>query len=290
MTAFEDISRIACVFITSFTGCISTMCSAFIIYMILSSPDREIKLRKPNIRFLIIMSSFDILQSIAFSVSVLAVPKSTGYYGALGNDITCAIQGFLFQLGFAVPLYNSCLCIWFLMSIKYNVRADAFTKKYERYCHAVSILFPFCTAILAGALGTYGSRGNLCYIPNDSRFSRGFLWMMSGPPIVITSFIIFYCNVAIYHSFVVKERKLRRYSLSENGMQWRPNQIIQGKDQAAKQGLLYSLSFVLTFLFSVSVAFLPTKEHITDPGILDIPIAVFLPLQVSFFLSFTLQN
>jgi hypothetical protein len=282
MVTFDDISRIACVWINSISGCISTLCSSMIIYMILSSPDRVAKMRLPHIRFLIVMSSFDILQSLAFTASALPVPKSTGYYGAIGNDITCATQGFLFQLGAAVPFYNSCLCIWYLLSIKYSMRADTFAQKYERYCHAVSILFPVCTAILAGALGIYGSRGNLCWMTDENKVLNMFPTIMMGPVIFGTMLIIFYCNAAIYHSFIVKERVVRRYSTSSTGMQWRPNQTLQGKKDVARQALLYSLSFILSYLFIILAPFLPAKEHITAPGELDIPIAIFVPLQVRF--------
>ena len=152
--------------LNTISGSISAICSAAIIYMMLS--DRERKLRKePKCRFLLMMSIIDVLQSIAYAFSSLPVPRESGIYGARGNQMTCNTQGFLFQLGFAVPCYNACLCIWFLRSIKYNMHPNEFRKNIEPYCHTVSLLLPLTTAILCTVLDTFEPRGPMCWIGNE---------------------------------------------------------------------------------------------------------------------------
>ena len=101
------------------TSSISLVSSSTILFLMIS--DREAKLKKPNNRFLLMMSIFDIIQSLAYASVVLPLPVDSGVYGAHGNHWTCAIQGVFIQIGFSVPCYNACLCIWYWTHIKHNI-------------------------------------------------------------------------------------------------------------------------------------------------------------------------
>ena len=87
----EFVQQVTPTWITSCSGTISTISSMAIIYMIMSPSDRIRKLRQPNNHFLVAMSIFDVLQSVAYMASVLPVPQNTGYYGAMGNHFSCSI-------------------------------------------------------------------------------------------------------------------------------------------------------------------------------------------------------
>ena len=96
---------------------------------------------------MLVMSIFDVLHSSAFIIGTVAVPRESGVYGAMGNSTTCLAQGFISWLGLAVPIYNNCLNLFYLLTIKYNMDSAYFTKKIEPFCHAFSILVPLSTGI-----------------------------------------------------------------------------------------------------------------------------------------------
>eukprot|EP00546_Thalassionema_frauenfeldii_P014837 CAMPEP_0178908638 /NCGR_PEP_ID=MMETSP0786-20121207/8034_1 /TAXON_ID=186022 /ORGANISM="Thalassionema frauenfeldii, Strain CCMP 1798" /LENGTH=483 /DNA_ID=CAMNT_0020580563 /DNA_START=1 /DNA_END=1452 /DNA_ORIENTATION=+ len=87
------------------------------------------------------MSVFTIVNSAALVASTAAFPRSvsTTIYGAIGNQFTCSMQGFLLSLGVAGPLYGGMLCINYLLVIKYNISDDVL-KSYEKYLHAVALI------------------------------------------------------------------------------------------------------------------------------------------------------
>jgi hypothetical protein len=258
---------------TTFSGSLSAICSFIIVYMMYS--DHEHKLKKPNNRLLTVMSIIDIFQSIAYATSALPMPKASGKYGAIGNHFTCSLQGFFYQMGMAVPCYNASLCIWYLMSIKYNMRPDIFRAKVEPFCHAVSILLPLGSAIALASLDMYGDRRYLCWIKDDSTFSL-LLMLLTGVLPMVSFLIIVYCLGATYHALHSQEIAGRRYSTSPTGMNWRPNVQLQVKKQALKQGLLFSFAFIITFLFP-GINLLYHNEK--NPTPFSYPRALFLPLQ-----------
>ena len=252
--------------------------------MILSK--REQKLREqPNNRFILMMSIMDVLQSLALMFSTLALPRSSGKYGAMGNEITCSIQGFLIQIGISVPCYNACLCIWFLLSIKYNMQPRIFAAKYERYCHAVSLGVPFLRSIIYASVDKYVPRGDLC---GGAKSAILLVMVFTGVVLVLCLGTMVYCLAAIYCSFNKKEKLMRRYSTSSSGMQWRRSTFLKEKRQAAKQGVLYSCAFLITFLFPVLNTFI---AHEGVSAALAIISAIFYPLQGFFnFMFYTRRS
>lgn len=65
-------------------------------------------------------SIFDIFSSFALALGALPVPKEQGVYGAQGNDHTCRLQGFMFQVSLFLPVTdpesyivtsNSVICV-----------------------------------------------------------------------------------------------------------------------------------------------------------------------------------
>ena len=218
--------------------------------------DREVKLKTPNNRFLLVMSIINVVQSIAYAFSVLPLPRSSGTYAAIGNDLTCSIQGFIVQMGLLVPCYNACLCIWYLKSIKYNMTAEEFQQRFEPYCHAVSLLAPFIFATVLACFDKYAPRGYLCWVAEDDKY-QSLISLLTGI-FPFTSFIIIvYCLSSIHRSFVLLERQAQEHFTSgaASGVSWQQsNPNLNRKKKAAKQSLLFSCSFFITF-FSVPLTF-----------------------------------
>ncbi len=271
------VNKIAC-WTSVCTGSISTLSSMTIIYLMIT--DREVKLRAPNNRFLLAMSAIDIIQSVAYALISVPLPKSSGVYLAAGNYLTCNIQAFAIQLGLAVPCYNGCLCIWFLMSTKYNMHPEIFKKKIEPYCHAVSILLPLGLAIILLALGQFDQSGFLCWIGEKKGSYTALVFVLLSVAMPALSFVIIAFSLgSIYHNILLKERRMQQYSTSASGLQWRPSFELRAKKLAARQGLLFSISFMITFLFpGINVLFYEANSY-NSPFVL--PQALFMPLQVN---------
>lgn len=285
---------VVAVWIAPFTALLSILSSGAIVYMMLSDFDKKIRdqscsnphtRQQPRNRFLLAMGLVDILASLGVLFSALPMPKESQLYGAFGNQTTCVIQGFLIELGMTViPCYNACQCIWFLKSIKYNMTARDFRAKIEPYCHAVALLIPLGLMIATSALGMYGpSFGNtMCgglsaseSESSDDRKPTILIGSLRALILCLSFIIIVSCMTAIYCSFRHQERTMRRYSTSASGMQWRPTMTLEETKEVAIQGLLFSLAFILSFLF-------PTLNGSLfggDPSFLLIPQSIFTPLQ-----------
>jgi hypothetical protein len=268
--------------IASVSGTLSMSCSTIIVYMMVS--DRELKLKKPNNRFLLAMSIIDIIQSMMFAICSMPVPRSSGIYGAIGNDLSCSFQGFFIQLGLAVPCYNASLCIWYLKSIKYNMTADIFKKKIEPYCHALSILLPLISAICLFAVDMLKQKGYICWIESGS------YWTYYSIALLATCFfIIIFCLGSIYHFFWAQERQMQKYTTSPSGMQWRPHVRLQSRVLATRQASLFSFAFCITFLFPGLIELfyrdisIEARENDWRIHPLVLPHYLFLPLQVRLF-------
>lgn len=229
---------------------ISSLLSIFgsmaIVYMIMS--DHKRKLARPKNRLMLMMSFFDILSSTAFGIADLAMPSESGIGNAMGNSATCVAQGIFIWLGLAVPMYNTSLNLFYMLTIKYSVNPNYFSKKIEPFLHLISILVPLSIAIVFAVNGEIEPRGNVCI-----GTSRRTAWVMLS----ISSFCLLFCVFSMVSiCWAVKQRanKMRshrfRASLTNN------SRILE-EDETVKQALLYTSAFILTFIFplvqSVSV-------------------------------------
>lgn len=69
------------------------------------------------------ISIFDMFGSAAWFASTWPIPKEQdSIYGAAGNDATCKAQGFFMQLGITGPFLFVALSIYYVLTIRYNVR------------------------------------------------------------------------------------------------------------------------------------------------------------------------
>ena len=169
--------------------------------------DRTRKTARANNRLMLFMSVFDIFQSAAMAVSSAAIPRETGTYGAKGNDSTCTAQGFVIMLGLAVPLYNSSLNLFYLLTIQYKMSHDRFASAVEPILHIVSILFPLSLAIIFSIRGDMSPYGTLCLVPTKA--SR----VLTGT-IIGTSLLFCLYSSASICCFAYRVR--RQYKLSSN--------------------------------------------------------------------------
>ena len=221
------------------TAAFSFFGSSSIIYMIMS--DRKRKLNHSFHRFMLLMSIFDVLQSTTLIVASAAIPKESGIYGAKGNQLTCTTQGFFVVLGLAVPLYNACLNIYYVLIIR-SFSAKRFAK-YEPVLHAIAILVPLSLAIICSVRGDMLPGGGFCH-PSSNLSMWAILVLLVFCFIVCVSSMICICWTVISQA-----KTMRKYTkFPKNGIaSVRKSRVNNEKRETIKQAVLYASAFILTY-------------------------------------------
>lgn len=149
------------IIVPSITGCISSIASTTLIVSIFRSNQ---KLSTVYRRLVFALSVFDILQSIPQIFSSLPMPTGS-IWGAIGNDITCDLQGFFATIGFCgAVLYSLSLTIYFLLVVKFNMSEAKIKKNVEPFLHVVPIAYGVTFATFTYVTNNYNSIGTLCWI------------------------------------------------------------------------------------------------------------------------------
>ncbi len=199
------------------TGTLSFISSSIIIFMILQS---EIKLGTPFRRIIFAMCLVDILQSGTSALSTLSSPKgSPGIWGALGNDLTCSIAGFIFQFSStAASLYMVSLLCHYFFFVQNKVSEGKFRKRIEPILHAVPIGFSLFDALFLLFTGHLNQTDAVCWIASvpynciyeaDVECIRGehaymYRWIFAAAPNGVALALI---NIISYKMYkIVKQR------------------------------------------------------------------------------------
>lgn len=126
------------------TAILSVAGSSLIIHHVLQNSKKT-----PYRRILLAMSACDILGTFGYAMQPFFVP--TGYFNsyvwAFGNKTTCSALGALTQFALSAHFYSAFLSFYFVSTIRYGMREDAFAKKYERWLHAFILLWSIGTSI-----------------------------------------------------------------------------------------------------------------------------------------------
>ena len=108
------------------------------------------------------MSFFDVLSSVATSLTTLPMPKELPFYHPpydgtrLGNTHTCEAQGFIFLLGFiAVFVYNVMLFVYYTCAISFQMEDKKIAKYVEPILHILPLEFGLGVAIPPLVHGLY---------------------------------------------------------------------------------------------------------------------------------------
>jgi len=259
--------------IARITASFSTVGSFFIIYMIISN--RKTKLVRPYHRIMLLMSIFDMLQSIAMSVTVAAIPRELSIDGAKGDAGTCKAQGFFIVLGLAVPLYNSCLNIYYVSTIRYRITSQRFAK-FEPILHTVAVLGPLFMAILFTARDNMVPFHILCV-------GRGKVAVFIIPLVLAFCFLICTASlICICWTVISQASNMKKYTSigRRSSTSAKNSRVEKDKNETIKQASLYFLAFLLTYTW-VPIMYAYTKGNIEAevPCTLAILWSIFYPLQ-----------
>jgi hypothetical protein len=101
-------------------------------------------------RLLAAMSIYDIIMT--FFSAMIGVLLGTGTDTSRrreGTQFDCTLQGFLFQWGFGSFAYGAWLNVYYVLTIRYNVREQLLVKYFEPAAHICVFVFYFSTALIA---------------------------------------------------------------------------------------------------------------------------------------------
>lgn len=77
---------------------------------------------------------------------------------AKGNNVTCASQAFLSQLGYAVPLYSTSISFYLYTEIKNDFKKSKI-RWAEKWCHFFPNVLSIVLSVLLMFSGQYGADG-----------------------------------------------------------------------------------------------------------------------------------
>lgn len=214
--------------------------AAISITLLLSILRSNVRLQIPYRRLVFGISLGDLVLALAFLFSSFAMPSNMypDLYAAevaIGNQITCSIQGSLSLYGVFVSIMYTCsLAIYFLCTIKHRMKFTDFQKKYELYLHVTSIVLPM---ILIGSFNAfdainpwagictlasypdYCSRAGMDDVVCERGANASIFWIICDIILGITGITIGVIFVSIACAVVKLEAANKKYT---NGMsQWR---------------------------------------------------------------------
>merc|ERR1719491_1199882 len=100
--------------------------------------------------------------------------------------MTCRIQGMFIQLSITSPMFNLCLSIYYLLSIKYGYK-ERKLEKIEPYFYVVTLSWGLGTSITGFWTDSYSSSNLWCWFdPSKDSFRFGFFYI----PLWIFMFLI----------------------------------------------------------------------------------------------------
>lgn len=286
---------------TAQSSILSILGSSLIIFMVLRRTRNDLPQSFQN-RLLLPMSVFDIIGSIGLAFSSMPVPRGSDCtYGAIGNKATCITQGFMLTLHCVVPMYNTMLCVYYLLAVKYRVKDETFLK-YEALMHIVSIGPAVSAAIIAAANNLFNNYSIFCWLAesnkyevdlnniNDHEDRNNVLSGLYSTLMVfcgLTFFVIAFCMISIYAFVRERELKMKSYAfqrpVEDNGTSGnttrRTSRLSRDVIDTKKQASLYVGSFILTYLFTIIIMGFDLVLQQKFPLPLWLLQGVFAPLQ-----------
>ncbi|GFH55547.1 hypothetical protein CTEN210_12023 [Chaetoceros tenuissimus] len=211
------------------TGTISFVSSSSLMSCILVYS--QIKLKRVVRRILFMFCIYDCIYSLGSALGIFLTPKWTSKY-ALGNLITCDIQGAMIHCGFAGSVfYTLSLAIYYVAVIKFNKKdKDISNKPFEYILHLVPNCFAIISCIFLAVKHEYGplASGHACWLgvhpkncltDPDVECERGSLmtlqyakWLAVIPFLLI--YMLVFCTMMIVcHHIIKQKRKADRWRM-----------------------------------------------------------------------------
>jgi hypothetical protein len=101
----------------------------------------------------------DFASSVGWFLSPWAPPQeSSQRYLPIGNLASCITQAYLVQVGAGFVVYNACLSLFYVMTIRYSVTDTAMARR-EPYMHCLSLFWGFGISLIPIPMDMYNELG-----------------------------------------------------------------------------------------------------------------------------------
>lgn len=278
------------------TGSISFVSSLTIIVMILKS---NLKLTTVYRRLIFGISVFDLIQSLSQALSSVPMPAGS-WVGAMGNDVTCDLQGLMASIGSnGSLLYSMSLSIYFLAMIRNQTTERMIREKLERRLHAVPILFVIVASAALLATNSFNPKGSICttalepmyceFDPDieckDLKLRSIVIYVFVACPLFVTFVgnVVIMCLLWRTEYLMAKKNQYYRsgwLTSGGGGGEGRNDTATSGtlsplaarlsrpslasmrrRKEIARRGTAYIICTLLTYIFAILVRMIPTVIH-----------------------------
>ena len=288
ISSLTDTQEIVLSLLSLFSASLSVMGSVMIIFLVLVNTRKT-----PYKRILLGLSACDIIASTTYAISTFLLPQATSQrLWATGNETSCSFLGFLVQFAFSAIWYNGCLSLYYLLTIRFNIKTKRFATRVEPFVHILCVGYNFITALLGLLMGYYNEAelGMICWIaeyPKDCELTdtcTGHIigWIYGGLPFLIVLLLIGVSNLVIYcfvRRTIHKGRNRGRRSSTRGSIQSQQRRI----RAVSVQAFLYVGSFFLAYIWAFILKVLESIGYEAQNEATIYPILVlqslFLPLQ-----------
>ena len=228
------------------------------------------------------LSCSDMIASTVNIFSTWPIPPDGDTFLASGTTATCTAQGFFNELGnLATPLYNTSLCLYYVLVIRQAWSEDRIRARAEPYMHAVPILIASTIAILGLPFTLYNNSGWLCWIAKYPKGCSGldctrgvhadiFRWVHYA---IIWSAII--CVTVGMYLIYLKVKSFDRREAQENNDEVA---IMERSRKVAIQSALFVGALYLTWSFTTITRIYQVTTGNNSTTLLVL-MAIFFPLQ-----------
>lgn len=282
---------------------ISALSSSIIIAMIFKSREG---LSTIFHRLMLAISICDLISSLSMSVASIPCPTESGLLLASGSVATCDVQGFFNMFTLITPLYNSALCIHFLLAIKYEV-SDARRKFIDPFLLGIPALWGiFCSFYFLATNAFNAGPAGVCWVfespigcgnkgsgvecirgsgAHDSLVYKTYLFLV----FVVVPIIVFSSLFAIYKSVSKRETRSSSYGAASLNITSRiprsgrrQNNRLTLSRKSLHKLLAFSGAWFFTNILFIIVACTKRFANVIAPRSIYLAMTFLYPLQGHF--------
>mmetsp|Transcript_30092 Transcript_30092/g.44601 ORF Transcript_30092/g.44601 Transcript_30092/m.44601 type:complete len:308 (+) Transcript_30092:3-926(+) len=223
--------------------------SGLILTDVLRNPGKR---QKIYYRILLGMSVYDLIGSCVMFIGTWFIPKTFPIYGAIGNQMTCTIQGAISMYSHAVPLYNSFLAVHYVLRVRYRF-SEKRLRRIEWPIHLSIFLFITSGVIASIATSSLNPSGAWCWLDSvpsgchksEKECVRGenaylLRWLFAFSSVIGSMIVVSVSMLVLYRTVKNIEANAARYA---GRRIIRDPQSFQKSREVGNQALFYVLSF-----------------------------------------------
>lgn len=263
---------------------LSILGSSYILKHILTSKERRSQVYH---HILLGLCAYDIIASFTMFWGTWAIPSGTpNVYLASGTIGTCNAQAFLQQLGVAVPIYTAELAAYYFLVVSFSWK-ERQLKRIEILLHLIPSALGWTSSIVGIATNSFSDSVFWCwYSPDKYGFRFGFFYGIVWACILLVCLLM----ALMYMKVLMQERKVKKYQhpnvvgatqtdTDRQTKQQRREKKASASKKIAAQAILYSGSFILTWLFASWARIYEMVNGKDAPFAIQALFTIFSPLQ-----------